>query len=114
MKQMLKWSEQIEDELTLLIKEWLKAQGRTQADLRKSLNADTTRMPALVNALKHEYLKGGLPNVASCLCKIEDQWDNKNEQVIVSDIDPEPLKGPIDPFGQLDLLLEEIREDCEG
>ena len=49
---MAKWSEQIENELTLLIKDWLKAQGRTQADLRKSLEAVSSRMASLVDELK--------------------------------------------------------------
>ena len=113
-EKMPKWSEQLEDELTLLLKDWLKAQGRTQADLRKSLNADSTRMPALVDVLKHEYIQGGLPKIASCLCAIERQWADKIEHEAVQLDHNDLLEQSIDPFGQLDLLLEEIREDCEN
>ena len=51
---MARWSSQIEEELTLLLKDWLKQQGRTQADLKRSLKAESTRMPALMNILKTE------------------------------------------------------------
>ena len=67
---MPQWSTQIEEDLTLLLKDWLKAQGRTQADLRTSLQAVSTRMPALIDVLKKEYMKGGLPKIASLLCTI--------------------------------------------
>ena len=106
---MSQWSKHIEEELSLLLKDWLKAQGRTQGDLRKSLQAESTRMPALLEALRKEYLQGGLPNVAACLCKIEECWTNKSPQEKETDA----LKTTIDPFDQLDLLLEKIREDCE-
>ena len=70
----MKWSKQVEEELSLLLKDWLKAQQRTQADLRKVLNAESTRMPAIIEALKKEYKTGGLQQVASCLCKVEESW----------------------------------------
>ena len=54
----MKWSNQVEEELILLVKDWLKAQQRTQAELRKVLNADSTRMPSIIEALKKEYIKG--------------------------------------------------------
>ena len=101
-----------EEELMLLLKDWLKAQERTQSDLSKSLEADSTRMPALLNALKKEYLKGGLPKVASRLCTIEESWSNNKQED--KEAETNTLKNPIDPFDQLDLLLEEIREDCES
>ena len=101
------WSPQIEDELAVLLKDWLKQQGRTQADLRRSLQAVSTRMPALIEVLKREYSLGGLPKVAARLCAIEDSWSNK-EKV------PKEFGITNDPFDQLDLLLEEIREDCEN
>ena len=109
---MLQWSEQIEEELILLLKDWLKAQGRTQADLKKSLKADSTRMHALLIVLKNEYLQGGLPKVASRLCKIEETWAT-NIQIEKKKEDNSPEKS-IDPFDQLDLLLEEIRDDCDS
>ena len=64
---MPQWSDEIEEELILLLKDWLKAQGRTQADLKKSLDAVSTRMPALLEVLKKEFMNGGLPKVAECL-----------------------------------------------
>jgi len=46
------WSPDVEEELALVLKDWLKQQGRTQADLRRSLRATSTRMPALMEVLK--------------------------------------------------------------
>ena len=70
-----KWNSQIEEELTLLIKDWLKQKGKTQKDLRKGLNASSERMPILIDALKTNYSSGGLPKLVSVLCKIEEIWD---------------------------------------
>ncbi len=109
---MSKWSEEIEEELSLLLKDWLKAQGRTQADLKEALEAISTRMPALLDALKKEYMQGGLPKVAARLCKIEENWVNNKESKTAAEVSP--LERTIDPFDQLDLLLEEIREDCDN
>ena len=110
---MPKWSEQVEEELTLLLKEWLKAQGRTQADLKKSIRATSTRMPAIIEVLQNEYWKGGLPKVAECLCIVEKDWANTNSTEQNEQEKSINLPTPIDPFDQLDFLLEEIREDCE-
>ncbi len=110
--QMKKWSPQLEEELALLIKDWLKTKERTQADLRRSLNSESSRMPALLENLKKEYLKGGMRNIAKILCQVEKGWANKNDHV---QPDTTATKTQdVDPFGQLDLLLEEIREDCEN
>ena len=46
------WSPDVEEELALVLKDWLKQQGRTQADLRRSLRATSTRMPALMEVLE--------------------------------------------------------------
>ena len=108
---MSNWSKQIEEEISLLLKEWLKAKGRTQADLRKSLQASSTRMPAILDVLKKEYSKGGSPNVAALLCKIEENWENDEHTNSYEEITT--LDSSVDPFDQLDLLLEEIRDDCE-
>ena len=72
------WSGQVEDELTLLLKDWLKQQGRTQADLRRSLQAVSTRMPALLEVLQREHRLGGIPRVAARLCEIEAEWVGTN------------------------------------
>ncbi len=107
----MKWSQQTEEELSLLLKDWLKAQQRTQADLRKGLNADSTRMNSIIEVLKKEYIKGGFQKVLSCLCRIEETWaNNKEPQIKELEHQDKPL---VNPFDQLDLLLEEIREDCE-
>lgn len=100
------WSEQIEEEITFLLKEWLKQQGRTQADLKRSLQAQSTRMPALLEALQKEYRLGGLPKLAAMLCQIEDEWAENQDL-------PPAADQSADPFGQLDLLLQEIRDDCD-
>ena len=109
---MTEWSTKIEEELALLIKDWLKAQGRTQADLKNSLQAVSTRMPSLLEALKKEYLHGGIANVAKRLCLIEAAWANNKTTTKENKINM--IDESIDPFDQLDLLLEELREDCEA
>jgi len=104
---MSSWSVEFEEEITLLLKDWLKQQGRTQADLRRSLHAESTRMPALLKALKQEHHRGGLPKLAELLCSIEKDWAEAKTNA------PEESKAG-DPFGQLDLLLQEIRDDCDN
>tara|TARA_Y100001968_G_C19095460_1_gene589891 strand:- start:20 stop:334 length:315 start_codon:yes stop_codon:yes gene_type:complete len=98
------WTKDFEAELTQLLKEWLKHQGKTQADLRRSLRAVSTRMPALLEALQKEHQLHGLSGLASILCEIEAEWhcetSSKNEETEITD-----------PFGQLDMLLQEIRKD---
>jgi len=104
---MEKWNAQAEEEITLLVKDWLKQQGKTQKDLRKALNASSERMPVLLTSLKAEYISGGLPKLLSTLCAIEHAWINAEQKSAV--------KSQIsDPFSQLDLLLEEINEDCNN
>ena len=104
------WNTAIEDELVAVLKDWLKQQGRTQADLRRSLRASSTRMPALLEVLEREHRQGGLPKLAARLCAIEADWsqspfngDGQSEAGSAS--------NDVDPFGQLDLLLREIRDD---
>ena len=109
---MTKWSKQIEEEITILLKDWLKSQGRTQADLKRSLQADSSRLPSLLDALKKDFSKEGLIGVASRLCIIEKAWSGKENTYIKDEVhNPEV---PSDPCDQLDLLLEEIREDCDN
>ena len=100
-----KWNKQIELEITLLLKDWLKQKGKTQKDLKKILNSSSDRMPSIMEILKKEYNSGGLPKLAKTLCSIEEEWSN-NYQCI------NDTSTPTDPFSQLDLLLEEIQEDC--
>ena len=56
------WSPDVEEELALVLKDWLKQQGRTQADLRRSLRATSTRMPALMPV---SYTHLTLPTICS-------------------------------------------------
>ena len=104
---MAKWSEEIEAEITSLLKDWLKQQGKTQKDLRDSLNASSERMPVIIEVLKDEYHVGGISKIASMLCAIEESWAKQ-----INPIFHEKKNG--DPFSQLDLLLEEIKEDCNS
>ncbi len=109
---MNKWTKEIEDEIILLIKDWLKQQGRTQADLRSSLNAESSRMPSLIEVLSKEFRIGGMVKVVSKLSSIEDNWANCGDNSSNQTKDLSSKSDP-DPFDQLDLLMEEIREDCE-
>ncbi|WP_320674378.1 hypothetical protein [Prochlorococcus sp. MIT 1341] len=106
---MTNWSNEINEELASLIKDWLKLHGKTQADLSKKLQAISTRMPALLEVLEREYLLGGLPKVAARLCEIESIWENEKEAIPVLESQQDD-----DPFGQLDLILQEIKDDYEG
>ena len=99
------WTPDLEAELSQVLKDWLKQQGRTQADLRRSLKAVSTRMPALLEVLEREHRLNGLSGLLSRLCRVEAEWHGSADP---SSEAPEQS----DPFGQLDLLLQEIRQDC--
>ena len=101
------WTPEFETDLTLLLKDWLKQQGRTQADLRRSLRAISTRMPALLEVLAREHRLHGLSGLATRLCQVEAEWHGEQTEG-----GREESPGGADPFGQLDMLLQEIREDC--
>ena len=103
------WSPEVEEELASVLKDWLKQQGRTQADLRRSLRASSTRMPALLESLEREHRLGGLPRLAAKLCSIESDWIQNAPTHLSSSAGS--LTSDTDPFGQLDLLLREIRDD---
>tara|TARA_B100001250_G_C19120841_1_gene495191 strand:- start:11 stop:358 length:348 start_codon:yes stop_codon:yes gene_type:complete len=105
--EMIQWNKQLEDELIILLKDWLKQKGRTQAELGQTLKASSTRMPAIIEELKKDFSQGGIPGVANHLCEIELLW-SKKEDIMTS------VEIKSDPLGQLDLLLEEIKEDCES
>ena len=101
------WTPEFETDLTLLLKDWLKQQGRTQADLRRNLRAVSTRMPALLEVLAREHRLHGLSGLATRLCQVEAEWHGEQTEG-----GREESPGGADPFGQLDMLLQEIREDC--
>ena len=102
---MAAWTPELEAELSQLLKDWLKQQGKTQADLRRSLRALSTRMPSLLEVLEREHRLNGLAGLAARLCRVEAEWHGE----VSADAD-QPTEA--DPFGQLDLLLQEIRQDC--
>ncbi|QNI99844.1 hypothetical protein SynA1562_01011 [Synechococcus sp. A15-62] len=101
------WNPEFEADLTLLLKDWLKQQGRTQADLRRKLRAVSTRMPALLEVLEREHKLRGLAGLADQLCSVEAEWHGQPANDSAGGATAED-----DPFGQLDLLLQEIRDDC--
>ena len=103
------WNAALEDELVVVLKDWLKHQGRTQADLRRSLRASSTRMPALLEVLEREHRQGGLPKLAARLCAIDAEWSQSPGGFEAPD--GTATHEEHDPFGQLDLLLQEIRDD---
>ena len=102
---MAAWTPEFEAELTSFLKDWLKQQGRTQADLRRSLRAISTRMPALLDVLKTEHRQKGLAGLAGRLCAVEAEWHGAAGTSPAAD-------DSSDHFDQLDTLLQEIRQDC--
>ena len=98
------------DELQAFLKDWLRHAGRTQADLRRALHAGSIRMPMLIDVLADTYAREGINGLAAQLCAIEDRWQDEEDR---QDAETAPT-GLNDPFGQLDLLLREIRMEPDG
>jgi hypothetical protein len=98
--------DQLED-LQGFIKDWLRHTGRTQADLRRALRASSIRMPVLLEALLRVHNRDGLAGLAQRLCEIEALWQGEEAGASGDGRLPPALN---DSFGQLDLLLEEIRQ----
>ena len=99
--------DQVED-LQAFLKDWLRHTGRTQADLRRALRAASIRMPVLLEALQDVYQAHGLVGMVDRLCSIEAIWQEEDQGGGPSRLDEDDAG---DSFGQLDLLLQEIRED---
>jgi hypothetical protein len=95
------------DDLQTFIKDWLRHAGRTQADLRRALQASSIRMPVLMDVLVATYASQGLAGLAAQLCSIEDLWQGEDGWQGSHDTAP----SLDDSLGQLDLLLQEIRMD---
>ena len=95
------------DDLQAFLKDWLRHTGRTQADLRRALQASSIRMPVLLEALVRTHSQQGLAGLAEQLCHIEEVWQAEDAgeggRALGSDLS--------DSLGQLDLLLQEIRQD---
>ena len=98
------WSKDIEEELILLIKDWLRQTGRTQSELCQRLNLPSARIPTLIDFLKKDFISGGIPKIANRLCEIEALW-TKDEGG-----NSEKKNIELNTSGQLD-LLDEICED---
>ena len=98
-----RWSKDIEEDLILLIKDWLKQTGRTQSELCQTLNLPSTRMPTLIESLKKDFNSGGIPKIANRLCEVEELWTNGEVGNTKKNFD-------LNSSGQLD-LLDEICED---
>jgi hypothetical protein len=96
------------DDLQTFLKDWLRHSGRSQADLRRALRASSIRMPVLIEALQRIHSQQGLCGLAEKLCGIEDLWHNEDE---ASGGEGAEAAGLADSLGQLDLLLQEIREE---
>ena len=97
------WAKDIEEDLVLLIKDWLRQTGRTQSELCQSLNLPSSRMPTLIDSLKKDFSSGGIPKVANRLCEVEELWKNEEGSKIKKSLE-------LNSSGQLD-LLDEICED---
>ena len=98
-----RWSKDIEEDLILFIKDWLKQTGRTQSELCQSLNLPSARMPTLIDFLKKDFSSGGIPKIATRLCEVEEFWRNGEEGKTKKSFE-------LNSSGQLD-LLDEICED---
>lgn len=96
------------EELQAFLKEWLRHTGRTQADLRRALHAASIRMPVLLEVLQRTYSRDGLPGLADQLCRVEELWQSEDG---AGGRDEDGLPGLEASLGQLDLLLQEIRQD---
>ena len=97
------WAKDIEEDLVLLIKDWLRQTGRTQSELCQSLNLSSSSMPTLIDSLKKDFSSGGIPKVANRLCEVEELWKNEEGGKIKKSLE-------FNSSGQLD-LLDEICED---
>lgn len=96
------------DDLQTFLKDWLRHAGRTQADLRRALRASSIRMPVLVEELRQLHARQGLLGLAERLCGIEQLWQGE-EHGSLDDLaaESDDLSASL---GDLDLLLEEIRQ----
>ena len=97
------WSKEIEEDLILLIKDWLRQTGKTQSELCQRLNLPSSRVQTLIDFLKNDFISGGVPKIASRLCEIESSWTKDEKQKSKKNIE-------LNSSSQLD-LLDEICDD---
>ena len=97
------WSKEVEEDLILLIKDWLRQTGRTQSELCQSLNLPSARIHTLIDFLKNDFISGGIPKIANRLCEIESLWTKDQGRTPKKNIE-------LNTSAQLD-LLDEICED---
>ncbi len=97
------------DDLQSFLKDWLRHSGRSQSDLRRALRTASIRMPVLLEELLRIQAREGLAGLAEKLCSIEAIWCQEDQGEHASaDLAGADLE--VDRLGQLDLLLEEIRQ----
>jgi len=99
------------EELEAFLKDWLRHSGRTQADLRRALRLSSIRMPVLLKELQRIHQQEGLAALAAKLCSIESLWQMEEGSDEASAGGGEESMAL--SFGQLDLLLEEIRQESD-
>jgi hypothetical protein len=101
------------DDLQSFLKDWLRHSGRSQSDLRRALRTASIRMPVLLEELLRIQSREGLAGLAEKLCAIEALWlqEDQGEHRLGA---PAGEALASDPLGQLDLLLEEIRQEHQS
>ena len=97
------WSKELEEDLILLIKDWLRQTGKTQSELCQRLKLSSARVPTLIDFLKKDFISGGIPKIVNRLCEIEALWENDESGKSKKSVD-------LNTSAQLD-LLDEICED---
>ncbi len=102
------------EELQAFLKDWLRHAGRSQSDLRRALRVSSLRMPVLIDALDLTYSQGGIAALVERLCAIEAAWHSEDQAAVLQGL--EPGSAPAADLGleQLDLLLQEIRQEHSG
>lgn len=99
-------------DLHSFIRDWLRHAGRSQADLRRALQASSPRMPVLLDTLQHIQDTQGLAGLAARLCGIEELWRGEDGWQEGCAVDDSARGSGLEAsFSQLDLLLKEIRMD---
>lgn len=103
--------EQLED-LQNFLRDWLRHTGRTQNDLRRVLRASSRQMPVLIDMLHRIHADRGLAALAERLCGIEELWHGEDHGL--EETDDAAAVDRESSLDQLDLLLEEIRQERQA